>query len=167
MKTIFIGVDNGVSGGVGILTPTESFYYRTPTIKQRSYTKEKKFISRLDVEKFKDLLKAHVQDPRDVLLMFERPMVNPRRFAATMSAVRCAEAALIVVEALGYTYEWIDSRKWQHALLPDGITGSSALKAASLAFGKKTFPQLAEELKKDADPLAIAWYLKKMEHRTL
>ena len=53
-----------------------------------------------------------------VMASIERPMVNPKRFEATVSALRALEATLIVLESLNIGKEYCDSKGWQKALLP-------------------------------------------------
>jgi hypothetical protein len=88
----------------------------------------------------------------------ERPCVNPGRFTTTLSAMRAFEATTIVIENLGLTVqETIDSKRWQHKLLP-GIKGSPNLKKASMELGIELFPQHKDLIikHKDADALLIA-----------
>ena len=151
-----IGIDNGVTGSIGILGPADvSLFYRTPVKKELSYTKEEKHISRIDVVGLRKILEPYPKDATEVLL--ERPMVNPRRFVASMSAIRALEATMIVLEELELPKRFIDSREWQKVLLP-GVEGSDELKAASLELGKKLYPQLT--FKSDADSILIAHWAK-------
>ena len=153
----YIGIDNGVTGSIGIIGPdgTETKFYKTPVFKEASYTKEEKNISRVDVAELRKILAGYPKDTTLVLL--ERPMVNPRRFTASMSALRALEATLIVVEELGYTLRYIDSKEWQKVLLPK-ILGSDELKAASLKLGQQLFPGI--KFKNDADSVLIAQWAK-------
>jgi len=150
---VFIGIDNGVSGTIGILSKNGSQFLKVPTVTQQSYTKAKQNISRLDYWLFKSMIADH----EDVRVLIERPMVNPGRFKATASALRCLEAVLIAVEACGYRYEYIDSKEWQKVLLPKGVK-AEGLKKASVDIGCRLFPQHKELImkNKDADGLLIA-----------
>lgn len=149
----YIGIDNGVTGSIGILGPdkTEPKFFRTPVYKEASYTKEEKNISRIDVGALKKILTGYPKDATLVLL--ERPMINPRRFTASMSAIRALEATLITVEEFGYTLRYVDSKEWQKELLPK-ILGSDELKAASLKKGQQLYPTL--KFKSDADSILMA-----------
>lgn len=163
MSKTYIGIDNGVSGGIGLITPAEQVaFVPTPTISQQNYTKTKGNISRLDFEKFWDIMEDQMEY-HDCTVLLERPMVNPGRFKATISAVRCLEAQLIVLESLKIPYMYCDSKEWQKALLPSGIKGSTELKKASLDIGTRLFPQFTKEIKKqkDADALLIAEYARR------
>ena len=119
MYTHFIGIDNGTTGSIGIVNPDGSyaFYSPTPTKQEQNYTKTKKVMSRIDIDLLEPLLKPY----QTGYAYLERPMVNPMRFVATVSAVRALEATLIVLEKLKISYEYLDSKKWQHELLPSGI----------------------------------------------
>ncbi len=150
--------DNGVSSnGVALLGPNITKYEKLPVKKEHSYTKEEQNITRIDAPKLLALLTSWNLPKDNTLVLMERPMVNPRRFKATLSAIRCLEAELIVIEQCGFKIRYIDSRVWQHAMLPN-ITGSDELKKASLELGKKLFPDL--DLKKDADSLLMAYFAK-------
>lgn len=168
---LYIGFDNGVtSEGIGVVTSTQqASLYKLPVKKELSYTKEAKYISRLDYPKLLELfikLRADTFDAGGTVLVgLERPMVNSTRFNASMSAVRCLEATLIAIEEVGFSYQYIDSKEWQKALLPKGIQGSAELKKASLDIGKRLFPQL--NIKKDADGLLIAEYLRRKNQNQL
>ena len=155
----YIGIDNGVSGTIGILTDTDSYFYETPVKKHLKYTKKKAFLSRIDHIELKKLFMSF---DFPFTIFVERPMVNPKRFTASASALRALEATLIVLEQLGLPYEFIDSKEWQKAVLPKGIKGQAALKEASKLKGIQLYPMFKKEIEKhkDADGLLIAHYLK-------
>ena len=88
-------------------------------------------------------------------MLIERPMVNPKRFAASTSALRALEATLITVEDLDMAYQFVDSKQWQRVFFP-GVKGSGELKKASLQYGKQFFPSLGSKFEKDADGILIA-----------
>jgi hypothetical protein len=158
----YIGIDNGVSGSIGILTGDESYFFKIPTKSEQSYTKTKKNITRISVIEFTTLLK-NLDVLENTCVVIERPMVNPGRFTATLSAMRALEATIIVLEQLQLPYLYLDSKEWQKSLLPSGIKGSPELKKASLDIGKRLFPHLGEEIQKqkDADGLLIAEYARR------
>jgi hypothetical protein len=157
MKT-YIGIDNGVTGSIAVITDQISRMYKTPTVLQQSYTKKKQNISRLNVKEFASMVSCPAEYNFNKLAIIERPLVNPRMFKATMSAVRCLEATLTVLESLEIPYMYIDSKEWQRDLLPQGIKGKDELKKASLDIGCRLFPHLKETIikQKDADGILIA-----------
>ena len=158
---IYIGIDNGVTGSIGIIDENnEYFFYKTPVRTELSYTKAKKNISRVKTQELKAILKPY--EGKNVIVAIERPMVNPTRFTASISAVRALEATLIVVEELKLPFFYIDSKKWQKELLPSGIKGSTELKKASLQISLRMFPECEKILnsQKDGDALLIAKHLK-------
>ena len=115
MSKIYIGIDNGVTGTIGIVQDGMSpLIYHTPVKKEQNYTKKKDAITRLDANGFSDILKQF--DAKDVMVVMERPMVNPTRFKATTSALRCFEAELTLIEHLGLPYCYVDSKEWQGLL---------------------------------------------------
>ena len=151
----YIGIDNGVSGTIAILTDNETIFVKTPVKKEQDYTKAKKIITRVDVSALKELLSPFADD---AFILLERPLVNPNRFAATSSALRCHEAELTVIEMLGIPFQFIDSKEWQKALLPKGCDDT---KKASLDIGTRLFPQFREFKHPDRDALLIAEYAKR------
>ena len=151
----YIGIDNGVSGTIAILTDNETIFVKTPVKKEQDYTKAKKIITRVDVSALKELLEPFAND---AFILLERPLVNPNRFAATASALRCHEAELTVIEMLGIPFQFIDSKEWQKALLPKGCDDT---KKASLDIGNRLFPQFREFKHPDRDALLIAEYAKR------
>jgi len=171
----YIGIDNGVSGSIAIIDEKGNLitYQPTPVFKSLNYTKEKKYSMRLDVQAFMDIIEPYHTNAH---VFLERPMINPLRWSARISAIRCDEATRILLEGMKVRFEYIDSKAWQSVILPKRKAvarlpkGSSAedkkkLKAAKAAFaletkslskevGYKLFPQA--DIKKDADALLIA-----------
>jgi len=164
----FLGVDNGPTGNIGVIAPNETLYFPMPVKKELNYTKQKQFLHRVDVEKLFGLMKALKEtNSEGCLCLVERPMINPQRWKPSMSAIRCLEATLIVLELLKIPFQYIDSKQWQKELLPKGLK-KDELKKASLDIGKRLFPQIDWTKFKDADGLLIAeWGQRKgwgMEH---
>lgn len=154
----YIGIDNGVSGSIGILTNINRIFTKMPTISELDYTKEKKNITRVNVDKLYDLLLPFSEN--DSFIAMERPMVNPGRWVATSSALRCHEATLVVIQMLGIPYMFIDSKEWQKLLLPSGCQ-KEELKKASLDVGNRLFPCLSHVNHPDRDGILIAEYCKR------
>jgi hypothetical protein len=167
---VYIGFDNGVtSQGIGVIThDMKASLFPLPVKREASYTKEEKFITRVNYKDLVKLLKT-IKDsfPKNekFSVAIERPMVNSRRFNATLSAIRCLEATIIALEMTGFNFSYIDSKEWQRVLLPGDIKGSDELKKASLIAGKQLYPYLT--LKKDADGILIAEYLRIKDSRQL
>lgn len=161
----YIGIDNGVSGTIGAVSrDMESKFIRTPVYKEQNYTKKKKNVSRVHVVKLFDWFEKEFDVADELFIGIERPMVNPKRFQATISAMRCLEATLNVLSLLElHRYEYVDSKWWQKDLLPTGVKGSANLKKASLDIGLRLFGRHAELIKKhkDADGLLIAERLRR------
>lgn len=160
MAKVYIGVDNGVTGTIGIVgNDIQPMIFHTPVKKEQNYTKKKDNITRVDANGFADILKQF--DASDVMVVMERPMVNPTRFKATTSALRCFEAQLTLIEHLGFAYSYVDSKDWQKVLLPKGIKGADEQKKASKDIGKRLFPSLADFKHTDFDGLLIAEYARR------
>lgn len=155
-KRTMIGVDNGTSGGVTILSESGEvlLHIKTPVKNHLSYTKKKAFINRINFQQLKlELQKAG----SDTFCYIERPMVNPTRFMATVSAVRCLEATEILLEELQIPYQFLDSKEWQKVLLPSGLKGAE-LKMAADDVAKRLFPKLKVV---NSDCLLIAEYCRR------
>lgn len=169
----FIGIDNGVSGSIGIVNDKSSVYLPMPIKKSLSYTKQKAFFNRVDTIELLDILMPLRENACFCIL--ERPMVNPGRFQATVSALRALEATLIVIEEAKIPYRYIDSKEWQRAMFPQGLwtvkkdkrgrphmkADPIELKLASLEIGKRLFPQINFTGCDDADGLLIAEYARR------
>lgn len=154
---ITIGFDNGVSGSVGIIEDNgasiKSAFIPTPVIKCLSYTKEPQHIHRIDWRALLENL------PKTNAIAFvERPLVNPRMFKATQSAMRALEATIIVLEMLDIPYSYVDSKTWQQEFIASGVIGHDDMKKASMEVGLQLFPSNGAFIKKhgDADGLLIA-----------
>ncbi len=163
MSKISIGIDNGVSGTIGIIDDTGSIFIETPTISQQNYTKKKANVTRINWQALYDILQPCVGT--NCFILLERPMVNPTRFMATTSALRSLEATLTVIEYLKLPHAYVDSKEWQKVLLPQGIKGSDEMKKASLDIGCRLFPQHSDLIKrhKDADGLLMAEYCRRVK----
>jgi len=160
MSKTYIGIDNGTTGSIGIIGENEVIFTLTPSKSEQSYTKSKGNISRIDYKKIYNILEPWKDNCH---VMIERPMVNPGRFKATVSALRALEATLIALEVLEIPHEYIDSKEWQKELLPKGIKGPAELKKASLDIGCRLFPQFKDLIikQKDADGILIAEFCKR------
>ncbi len=158
---IFCGCDNGTTGTIACVGEGDTRFIETPIIKEQSYTKAKKIISRIDhlslKQWFLDIM-GTTYTPSDLVVAIERPMINPLRFQASVSAARSLEATLCVIEDLGIPHFYVDSRAWQSKLLPKGVQGAPELKKASMDIGLRLFPEHEQVIKKhkDADGLLIA-----------
>jgi len=149
----YIGIDNGVSGAITIISNENIIvlHEKTPVKKCLNYTKKKAFMNRVNFELFKSFFLCAGEN---TFCMIERPMVNPTRFTASVSALRCLEATEILLEMLQIPYQFIDSKEWQKKLLPSGLKGDE-LKIAAKEIVKRTFPKANIH---NADSILIAKY---------
>lgn len=158
MTKTYIGIDNGVSGTIGIISEDNVLFCKTPVVKVQDYTKKKKMVSRLNANAFHALLMNF--NPLETFILMERPLCNPRLFAATESALRCHEAMLIVIELLKIPYQFCDSKEWQKVMLPKGY-GVGETKIASLEIGNRLFPQYTDFKHPDRDGILMAEYARR------
>ena len=160
MSKIYVGIDNGVTGTIGFVgDDIFPAIYHTPIKKEQDYTKAKKLVTRLDSKAFLELFKKYPVSELHVVC--ERPMINPTRWTASMSAISCWEAQLIIFEVLGIPHQFVDSKEWQKELLPKGIKGAEEQKKASRDIGKRLFPSLENFNHSDFDGLLIAEYARR------
>jgi hypothetical protein len=166
MSKTLIGIDNGVTGSIGIIYPDgTSAFIETPVFKELSYTKEKQWIHRIDTSE----LIFNLPPAMSAFILLERPMVNPQAFVASQSALRALEATLVAIERFGYkrgeSFDYIDSKLWQRKYISSGVMGRDALKEASKNIGIAMFPNHRTKIEKhgDADGILIAAYLRDMQ----
>jgi hypothetical protein len=157
MIKTYVGIDNGVTGTIGIISGSEYHFFKVPVKLGQDYTKKKQNVSRLECQAFSEILMEYTDVSAGRMAVMERPFVNPKGFRATASALRCMEAELIVLEMLGIPFEFIDSRAWQKYFLPTGARGPE-LKTTSRDKGIQLFPAVEDNIRrfKDADGLLIA-----------
>lgn len=167
MREVVFGIDNGVTGTISAIAevPVRKTYFAlTPTFSQQDYTKAKKNITRIDRKALKEFVESVLEEskavPESCIAVLERPLVNPTRFNASVSAVRALEATLSVFEDMGIPYLFVDSKEWQRVLLPHGVMGTPELKKASADIAIRLFPEHSTLIKKhkDGDALLIAEY---------
>lgn len=166
MQKTYIGIDNGVTGSIGIISEDSVSFHKTPVRKEKNYTKKISYITRINREELSYLFKKVIAnsptgDASRVMAVIERPVTN-RMFKPVISGARSLEATLGVLEDLNIDYQYIDSRAWQKELLP-GVKGSANLKTASKATGQRLFPDVTIKTA-DADGLLIAEYARRMEY---
>lgn len=154
---IYIGIDNGTTGSIAWISPKETRMIETPIWKEQSYTKAKNIITRIDHLRLMQVFEEVRGGESDIIAVIERPMINPMRFKASVSAARSLESTLCILEVLGIARMYVDSRDWQKKMLPKGCEGKE-LKTASMDIGCRLFPSVEKVIKhhKDADSLLIA-----------
>ena len=148
----YIGIDNGVTGSIGIINSESITYIPTPVKRVLNYTKAKQFLNRIDGKVLTAVLEGYAANS---FCLIERPMINPARWIATISAIRALESTQTILELLKIPYQFIDSKEWQKSLLPSGLE-KEELKFASLEVGQRLFPSISFTGFKDADGLLIA-----------
>ena len=167
---LYIGIDNGSTGTIGMISNRGYYMYETPVEKRLNYTKKKQFISMLDIFEFQKIIYDFISysgmsegNTRPIIAILERPLVNPQMFTATMNAVRLMQSQITILEMLGISYQFIDSKEWQRVMLPEGTKGTPELKLASKDVGIRLFPECRDIITKhkDADGLLIAEYARR------
>ena len=160
---LYIGIDNGVSGTIGYTDGYDiSKQIKMPVFSQQNYTKAKGNITRIDSIKLKRILELLDTQYSFIFCSIERPMVNPGRFKASISAVRALETTQTTLEQLQIPYQFVDSKQWQKEMLPKGIKGKE-LKKAGIDIAKRLFPAI--ECKPDADGILIAEWSRRNRFR--
>src|ERR1035437_8483859 len=101
----WVGIDNGVTGAITILSDqgTVLKHIKTPVRDWLNYTKTKAFVTRVDYKR----IKYELSTVYDLFIMVERPMIMPMgRWKSTVSAIRWMEATELAFEELGLPYQW-------------------------------------------------------------
>jgi hypothetical protein len=165
---IYIGMDNGTSGSIGIIKETGDYYFiQMPKKTEKSYTKKDQNITRIDIIKLKKELEKYINFQNDqIRLYLERPFTNAQKqfIKAVISGMRALEAITIFCEQNNISLEICDSKSWQKLLLPIGIKKGET-KKASLDIATRKFP-LYKDLyikQKDGDGILIAEYCRRKE----
>lgn len=167
---LYIGIDNGSTGTIGMISSSGYVMHETPVEKRLNYTKKKQFISMLDIYAFQKIINDFMTESFSVtkqtgwlLAILERPLVNPQMFTATMNAVRLMQSEITILEMMDIPYMFIDSKEWQRVMLPEGTKGTPELKLASKDVGIRLFPECRDIITKhkDADGLLIAEYARR------
>lgn len=179
MTKLYVGIDNGSSGSIGMVWDGGASFCHTPVFSELSYQKDAREFTRVNVPALMAILRtaaglvpgpgarfaadfeaAAGWTPVPMHIVMERPMVNPGRFQATASGLRAYEATKVAIQlAVPHaSTETIDSRTWQKQLLPAGIKGAAFQKKASLQRGSELFPAFAAAFREhgDADGLMLA-----------
>lgn len=164
MARLFVAVDNGVSGTIGAVSEDLdwSIFMHVPTYSAREYMHSKeRHMTHIDYDSLKKIF-VSLSKIGDLVVVTERPLVNPKLFKATMSGVRAHEILLAVLRSLGIElHDTWDSRSWQKEMLGDFEKGES--KPASERAGCLLAPEHSRAIKKhgDADSALMALCLRK------
>lgn len=141
-------------GSIACLIPEKQYidYLETPAFECNDYTQEIRKMNRIDIIELKEWFEKHLKFAKKiyknkikVIVILERPMVNPQRFRESGYALRAFEATLITLEMLKLDYIIIDSKKWQHHFFGKD-TAQIDLKKESL---KLSLNILTDEYEKD------------------
>lgn len=120
---LVIGLDNGATGTVCSIIPEMNYidFIQTPSIISLDYPKDLQYISRIDINELSKWIKKKIKkakkfynQPIKMIVVMQRPMVNPQRFKQSGNALRALEATIIMLQSLQIDYVIIDSKKWQH-----------------------------------------------------
>ena len=115
----YIGIDNGVTGSIGIVGRDLTYYnmVKTPVISGQDYTKAKRKTSLdVDVKVLAEII-VDLKEYAPCVAIGGRPMKNPARFEATCSAMRALEETeLDCIRALSSAVHFVDSKEWQREL---------------------------------------------------
>lgn len=173
---LVIGMDNGCTGTIcsWILKNNDIDFRLTPSKHVLNYQKEINYLDRLDHEEIQKWIKNQINNAKllyndeiRIIIILERPMVNPQRFDSSLNAVRSFEALLVILQQLNLKYITIDSKQWQHHFFGKD-TSFMNLKLESLKIGidllrqykPKNYTKMIEMTRShgDADALLITKY---------
>lgn len=165
-KTVYIGIDNGVTGSIGIISSDgDAIQLKTPITASMNYSKTvKRMVNKIDYKRLTSMLSAVIKDADIVKCRLERPFINPKFFHQSLSASRSDEITGLILNQLGIGFDYIDSTKWQRSLFPPHVAGRKELKIASNVIGKQLYPLANVDNHEDYDGLLIAEYLRKQNN---
>jgi len=152
-----------VTGATALKSPSFLDFFPTPVCKDAEYTKKDQGVTRLMPEEWYRKLSKVCKEVATVYILIERPMITPYRFKQSMSAIRCLEAQLIVLQMLNAKYgniyyRYIDSKEWQGAMIPRA--SGDELKDASTALAINNFVEFHPQLmKSDGDAPVMLLYM--------
>ena len=138
-EVIYLGIDNGVTGTIGIIQGEFYNFLKTESFSAQSYTKKKQNISRIHFPSL-NLFLRELSDIAPVIALLENP-ATVNNFKVIQSSMRCFEATLIALEGNDIPYTCCTSGDWQRELIPDAIAINKGLK------GKKFAKERTERLK--------------------
>jgi hypothetical protein len=75
--SIYIGIDNGSTGSIGIVSEDTSLFFPTPVIQVPNYTKEVKIIGRINIGEIKKIFLEILPKGENVRCLVERPFMSP------------------------------------------------------------------------------------------
>lgn len=166
MPKLYVGIDNGVTGSIGAVRHdgTDAIQMKTPVFSQQTYTKKKRNLHRIDRPALKGLLamfkRMADEDGHEIKIVMEAPMINPRKFSASISAARAFEATLTVLEDMELPFETIPAVQWQKVIFPRG-TVEKDTKKLSNQMGNMLYPGKNSDGHDDYDGLMIAEYARR------
>jgi len=167
-----IAIDNGVTGTITIIRNDGLVSCcKMPVRKCLDYTKTKHYVTRVDFNELCKILANTFMSQAYI----ERPMVNPMRWKATISAVRCLESVLLALEICGIGYEFLDSKEWQKVMIPQAKTveyidksgkkrrkqDKAEIKTLAKQIATRMFPKIMAECDEYADSLLMGEYIKR------
>lgn len=151
--------NSGTTGTVGWLGYRGmSKMVEIPVKKRTSFHKVPHSMTVIDVEELERRICYWMDwgytEPAAVIAYRERPVINPKRWSESLTAIRADEAVTIMLERMGIKYQYVDSKAWQRHILPSfgkAGTTSDMLKAESKDIGLKMFKSLSDIIEKHGD----------------
>lgn len=120
---LIFGLDNGATGTICAIIPQYKYldFIQTPSKVTLDYPKEITYINRVNINELTKFIKKNIKVAKKfykqsikIIVVMQRPMVNPQRFKQSGHALRAFEATIITLQNLEIDYIIIDSKKWQH-----------------------------------------------------
>lgn len=189
MSQWILGIDNGVTGSVALMNPQGKvvYYGPVPVYKERKWTKPKKEklktkvktvydeITMIDVDSLQRILVKYTSTISDIHCFLERPAIS---YAAAWSMKTSISAAMswayvvYVLNKLKIPRTDIDSKEWQHQLIPEASgeknkeymknlkkgERNKLLKDASYELAKTLCPEFSSKDKGAGDSICICEY---------
>lgn len=139
----FIGIDNGISGGVAILSPTGEFFFRE--IPLEADGKSKRVAAIQFATSVSDIRSRYTQNGwHEPTFLLEVPGKFAKGVMAVASMWHCFGTLRGVLAGLGARYELVVPQTWQKEMIPNcpkGETKPHALAKAGQLWPMVEFPR--------------------------
>lgn len=187
--TYILGIDNGITGSIALMDQNGKVIYHAPVpvYKERKWTKPKKQklktktkivydeITVIDIDALQRMLVTFTSQTSDIHAFVERPAIS---YAAAWSMKTSISAAMswayviYVLKKLQIPRTDLDSKEWQHQLIPEASgeknkeymktlkagERNKLLKEAAYDLAKTLYPKLNSKDKGAGDSICICEY---------
>jgi crossover junction endodeoxyribonuclease RuvC len=161
--TLWIGIDPGLGGAVGILKPdAPAEFFDTPTVSVKVGKGSRRAYELTAIVDF--LVRLPVDELADVRAVLEKVHAMPGQGVTSMFSMGYGFGIWeMALAALGIPYKLVTPQRWKAAMIEGADRGKNAARLTAI----KMFPHLADDLKfkvnaDRAEALLMAAYCKQV-----